>query len=234
MNQFTELENIIRSRHSVRAFRSDPVAKDLIERILATASYAPSATNTQPWQVYVVQGKVRDEIVKRTCASYDEEIANPEQSKYSFDANYYPEKWFSPYQERRRQIGWQLYGLLGIKREDKAAMIAQQRRNFVFFGAPVGLFFTIHRDLGIGSVIDIAMMMDNIMLLAKAYGLDSCPQAAWNKYHSFILPLLGASVEEKLLAAICLGYADEDHIVNTLVTPRERPDQFTRWLGFDK
>ena len=224
MNQFTELENIIRSRHSVRAFRSDPVAKDLIERILATASYAPSATNTQPWQVYVVQGKVRDEIVKRTCASYDEEIANPGQSKYSFDANYYPEKWFSPYQERRRQLGW----------EDKAAMIAQQRRNFVFFGAPVGLFFTIHRDLGIGSVIDIAMMMDNIMLLAKAYGLDSCPQAAWNKYHSFILPLLGASAEEKLLAAICLGYADEDHIVNTLVTPRERPDQFTRWLGFDK
>ncbi len=181
----------------------------------------------------MVQGKVRDEIIKRACASYDEEIANPGQSKYSFDRNYYPEKWFSPYQERRRQIGWQLYGLLGIKREDKAAMIAQQRRNFMFFGAPVGLFFTIHRDLGIGSVIDIAMMMDNVMLLAKAYGLDSCPQAAWNKYHSFILPLLGASVEEKLLAAICLGYADEDHIVNTLVTPRANPDQFTRWLGFD-
>ncbi|MFV5525292.1 nitroreductase [Acinetobacter variabilis] len=221
------VDQTITSRHSVRAFLDTPVSTDMLKDILTVASRAPSGTNTQPWKVYVLTGKKRDELVQRVCQAQMELYQNPalaEQYKETFD--YYPEQWFSPYIDRRRENGWGLYGLLNIQKGEKEKMARQNLRNFELFDAPVGLFFTLHKDLGVGSKMDISMMIQNVMLAAKARGLDTCPQAAWNHFHSIVLDVLGAGEDEELVCGMSLGYADPDHIVNTFITPRVPVEEF--------
>ncbi|KGT48345.1 MULTISPECIES: nitroreductase [Acinetobacter] len=222
------VDQTISSRHSVRAFLDTPVEPETIKEILRVASRAPSGTNTQPWKVYVVTGTKRDELVQRVCQAQMEIYQNPalaEQYKETF--SYYPQQWFSPYIDRRRENGWGLYGLLNIQKGEKEKMARQQMRNFQLFDAPVGLFFTVHKDLGIGSKMDISMMMQNVMIAAKARGLDTCPQAAWNHFHSIVLDVIGAPAEEELVCGMALGYADPEHIVNTFITPRVPVEEFT-------
>ena len=223
----------IESRFSCRAFlRDKPVDRALIERILAVASRAPSGTNTQPWKVYVLQGASRDELVRKVCEAHDAVFADPSLAeKYREDFDYYPEKWVPPYIDRRRENGWGLYGLLGIQKGEKAKMHAQHQRNYVFFDAPVGMMFTIDRVLGRGSLMDAAMFIQNIMVAARAHGLHTCPQAAWDEFGAVVKPHIGAGDGELLLCGLSLGYADESARVNTYQTPREPVSAFTRWLG---
>lgn len=225
------VDETITSRHSVRAFLNTPVEQDIIKEILAVASRAPSGTNTQPWKVYVVTGQKRQTLIDKVFQAKEEIKTNPElaeQCKETFA--YYPETWVSPFIDRRRANGWGLYGLLNIQKGDKEKMSAQQDRNFVLFDAPVGLFFTVSKAMGIGAKMDIAMMMQNVMVAAKARGLDTCPQAAWNHYHPIVREVLGAGDDEELICAIALGYADPDDIVNTFITPREPVENFAVFL----
>ncbi len=225
------VDQTINSRHSVRAFLDTPVDQDILKDILAVASRAPSGTNTQPWKVYVVTGKKRAELIQRTCQAQMELYQNPalaEQYKETF--SYYPEQWFSPYIDRRRENGWGLYGLLNIQKGEKEKMARQQLRNFQLFDAPVGLFFTVHRDLGMGSKMDISMMIQNVMLAAKARGLDTCPQAAWNHFHRIVLDVVGAPEHDELVCGMALGYADSDDIVNSFITPRVPVEDFAVFL----
>ena len=225
------VDEAIRTRMSVRAFTSQPVDPELIEEILQLASRAPSGTNTQPWRVYVLRGRSRDTLVERVCAAHDALRADPAlAAEYREEYDYYPEKWVSPYIDRRRENGWGLYGLLGIGKGDKDKMHAQHQRNFRFFDAPVGLMFTLDRVMGRGSLLDYGMFLDNIMLLARARGLHTCPQAAWNGYAKIILPHIGAGPDEMLVCGMALGHADSSAIVNTFHTPREAVASFTRWL----
>jgi len=224
------VDEAITSRMSVRAFTNQPVPRKLIEAILQVASRAPSGTNTQPWQVYVVQGASRDSLVSKVCAAHDEIRANPEKAKdYQEAYDYYPEKWVSPYIDRRRENGWGLYNLLGIAKGEKDKMHAQQQRNFCFFDAPVGLMFTIDKVMGRGSLLDYGMFLQNIMVAARARGLHTCPQAAWNNFANIILPHVGAGEDEMLVCGMSLGWAVPDALVNTFVTPRESVDSFTHW-----
>jgi len=221
------VDQTITSRHSVRAFLDTPVSTDMLKDILTVASRAPSGTNTQPWKVYVLTGKKRDELVQRVCQAQMELYQNPAlAAHYKETFAYYPEQWFSPYINRRRENGWGLYGLLNIQKGEKEKMARQNLRNFELFDAPVGLFFTLHKDLGVGSKMDISMMIQNVMLAAKARGLDTCPQAAWNHFHSIVLDVLGAGEDEELVCGMSLGYADPDHIVNTFITPRVPVEEF--------
>ena len=226
-NLVRAVDQTITSRHSVRAFLDTPVSTDMLKDILTVASRAPSGTNTQPWKVYVLTGKKRDELVQRVCQAQMELYQNPAlAAHYKETFAYYPEQWFSPYIDRRRENGWGLYGLLNIQKGEKEKMARQNLRNFELFDAPVGLFFTLHKDLGIGSKMDISMMIQNVMLAAKARGLDTCPQAAWNHFHSIVLDVLGAGEDEELVCGMSLGYADPDHIVNTFITPRVPVEEF--------
>ena len=226
---FNEIDQIIRSRRSIRAFTSQAVDNELLKNILETASYAPSGTNTQPWKVYVVTGKTKDKICNAVIEVIENTRQNPELAEqYQETFRYYPTEWVSPFIDRRRQNGWALYGLLGIQKGDKDKMHAQHLRNYRLFDAPVGLFFTLNKVLGDGAKLDTAMFMQNIMLSAKSHGLDTCAQAAWNKYHRIVLPLLGAD-DEILISAMALGYADKDNVVNTLTPPRAGIDEFTVW-----
>jgi nitroreductase len=225
------VDHAITSRMSVRAFTQQPVPRELIAEVLQVASRAPSGTNTQPWKVYVLQGSSRDSLVDKVCAAHEAMRTNPELAKdYQEQYDYYPAQWVSPYIDRRRENGWSLYGLLGIGKADKDKMHQQQQRNFRFFDAPVGLMFTMDPVMGRGSLLDFGMFLQNIMVAARARGLHTCPQAAWNAFHSIILPHIGAGEGERMVCGMSLGWADESDKVNTLVTPRVPVEEFTRWV----
>jgi nitroreductase len=225
------IDTAITSRMSTRAFTQQAVPNQTLHDILQVASRAPSGTNTQPWKVYVLQGNSRDSLVTKVCAAHDALRAAPAlAAQYREEYDYYPEKWVSPYIDRRRENGWGLYNLLGIGKGDKDKMHAQHQCNYRFFDAPVGLMFTIDRVMGRGSLLDYGMFLQNIMVAARARGLHTCPQAAWNGYASLILPHIGAGADEMLVCGMSLGYADETEPVNSFHTPRVAVSEFTHFL----
>ncbi len=225
------VDEAILSRRSIRAFTAQPVTREVVAELLAVASRAPSGTNTQPWKVYVLQGASRTELADKVCAVHDATRQDPTlAAKYQEEYDYYPQKWVSPYIDRRRENGWSLYGLLGIGKADKDKMHAQHQRNYRFFDAPVGLMFTMDRVMGRGSLVDFGMFLQNFMVAARGRGLDTCPQAAWNGFAKIIMPHIGATPDEMLVCGMALGYADQSAIVNTLTTPRESVERFTHWL----
>ena len=169
-----DAEAAIATRRSVRAFLPDrPVPKDLIERILNVAARAPSGTNVQPWHVTVVTGAAREAVSAAVHAKRDGGGAQ------EMGYNYYPVQWFEPYVSRRRKLGWDMYGLLGIAKGERDRTYRQHGRNFDFFDAPVGLFFHMDKRMETGSFIDMGLFLENVMVAARSHGLDTCPQAAW-------------------------------------------------------
>ena len=225
------VDQAITTRMSARAFTAQPVPREVLTHLLELSARAPSGTNTQPWKVYVLQGQSRDSLVQKVCAAHDEIRANPDKAAdYREAYDYYPEKWVSPFIDRRRENGWSLYGLLGIGKGDKDKMHAQHQRNYRFFDAPVGLMFTVDKVMGRGSLVDYGMFLQTLMVAARGHGLHTCPQAAWNGFAKIILPHIGAGDNEMLVCGMSLGYADESDIVNTFRTPRESVASFTTWL----
>lgn len=217
------VEEAVSQRRSVRAFLADPVSEELVARILYLAGRAPSGTNMQPWKVHVVSGATRE----RLCT--DLVAAHHDGEGHSGEYQYYPEEFFEPFKARRRAVGWALYGLLGIEKGDFEKTRAQHARNFTFFDAPVGLIFTIHRGLEIGSWLDFGMFMENVMILARSHGLETCPQAAFATYHKIIRAHLDLADEDVVVAGMALGKADWSKIENTLVTERMRLEDYVRF-----
>jgi nitroreductase len=217
----------ITTRRSVRRFLPTPVPRQTIERILEVASRAPSGTNTQPWRVYVLTGESKRSLSAKILAAYDDPAQRGlHQEEYA----YYPVEWKPPFIDRRRKIGWDLYGLLGIGKSDKARMHAQHGRNYVFFDAPAGLMFTIDRVMQQGSWLDYGMFLQSIMIAARARGLDTCPQAAFLQFHRIVVEHVGAPSSEQLVCGMSLGYADPDAAENRLVTEREPVTGFATFL----
>ena len=218
-----EIAAALATRRSVRGFTSQPIERGVIDQILALASRAPSMTNTQPWRVHVLTDAARD----RLCAEILE--AHEADQQPSIDYDYYPKAWKEPYLARRRQIGWGLYGLLGIGKGDREGTKRQAGRNFDFFGAPVGMMITIDRDLGLGSWLDLGMFLQNIMIAARGAGLDTCPQAAFANYHAIIRRQLAIPENEILVCGMALGYEDKFEKANELIAPRETVADFTTY-----
>jgi nitroreductase len=217
----------ITTRHSVRAFLDTLVPIETVRDILRIAARAPSGTNTQPWRVTVLTGQARVELSRRVGEAYDDPA---QREAHTQEYAYYPTRWVSPYIERRRKIGWDLYGLLGIGKIDHPRMHRQHARNFKFFDAPVGLIFTIDRVLERGSWLDYGMFLQNIMVAARARGLDTCPQAAWTPFHRLIAEFLQLPADEMVVCGMSLGVADPQAIENTLATERAPVEQFARFL----
>jgi nitroreductase len=217
----------VTSRRSVRRFLPTPVPRSEVEAILDVATRAPSGTNMQPWRGYALAGAAKDRLCDAVLAVFD--AGEP---GHRHEVQYYPDEFFEPYLSRRRKVGWDLYGRLGIARGEAAKMKAQHRRNFLFFDAPVGLMFTIHRRLATGSWLDYGMFLENVMTAARARGLDTCAQAAWTHYHRVIRPVLGLAEEEVMVCGMALGYADPDAPENALVTERTPARALMRFDGF--
>lgn len=220
-------EQAIRSRRSIRAFLPIPVAEEVVTQILDLAARAPSGSNIQPWRVYVLTGQSKLGLSEKILAAHNDPMLLAQQiDEYA----YYPRKWITPFVERRRKIGWDLYGLLGLTREDKAAMHTQHGRNYAFFDAPVGIMFAIDRVLELGSWLDYGMFLQNIMIAARARGLDTCPQAAFTPFHKIIREHLNMPENEMFVCGMSLGYADPGRIENTLSTEREPVATYTTFL----
>jgi len=218
-----DILNAITGRASTRAFLDTPVDRDTVHAILDAARWSPSGVNTQPWQVEVVSGASKQRITDAILALREQgETQAP-------DYTYYPEQWREPYKSRRKGSGLALYGALGIGREDRDKMVAAQNNNYRFFGAPVGMFFFMDRDTGMGSWIDMGMFVQSVMLAARAYGLDTCPQASLAEYPDLVREQLGVSADKLLVCGLSLGHADPAAAVNQYRTEREAVDDFTHW-----
>ncbi|WP_410017303.1 nitroreductase [Pseudomonas sp. 20P_3.2_Bac5] len=214
----------IASRRSIRAFLPTPVSREDIESILDVARFCATGVNMQPWRVHVITGAMKARL-SNAIAALDNDPALTENLADPYE--YYPREWVAPYVERRRQVGWELYSLLGISKGDKQRMHQQHARNYRFFDAPVGLIFTIDRVLQEGSLLDYGMFLQSVMVAARGRGLHTCPQAAFLKYHQVITEMLAIPAEQMLVCGMSLGYADETRIENTLVTDREPVSAFT-------
>ena len=226
-NNTEAVDAAITSRRSLRAFLPKPVDRALVEKILAVASRAPSGTNTQPWRVYVLTGQSKGELSRKILAAHnDPQVRATHSEEYA----YYPTEWRSPYIDRRRKVGWDLYALLGIAKTDKERMHAQHGRNYAFFDAPVGLIFTIDRIMRQGSWLDYGMFLQNIMVSARGHGLDTCPQAAFTQFHRIITEHVAAPGQEQVVCGMSMGYANPDAIENSLVTERSPVAEFARFL----
>lgn len=206
-------------RKSIRSFLPDPVPDETVYGILAAASRAPSGQNMQPWLVHYVTGEMRDHLCAVVTAAAAE-------GKRSDDYPYFPEDIHEPYRTRRRKVGFDLFEIYGIDRHDIAGRQQALLLNFQFFGAPVGLFFTMRRDWGYGAWIDIGNLMTNVMTLAPAFGLATCPQQAWAEYGAAVRSVLPVPDDHVIVSGMALGFADQHAPVNDLVTERAPTSEF--------
>ncbi len=221
-------DEALRTRRSVRAFLPTAVPRTEVEELLALASRSPSGSNIQPWKVHVFSGSLRHELTRRILEVIDSGQADQHQREW----NYYPQQWREPYLGRRRKIGWDMYGLLGIPKGDFARTEQQRRQNYDFFGAPVGMMFTLDEDMEIGSWLDLGIFIGSLAVAARGRGLDTCPQAAFADFHKLLRPLLGIPDNQIIICGMALGHADPDAAINRLRTERAAPAQFASFEGF--
>ncbi|MFM0265112.1 nitroreductase [Paraburkholderia sediminicola] len=220
-NQLSAYDAIV-GRRSIRRFLSTPIPDETINTILEIASRAPSNMNIQPWLVRVVTG---DSGARLSAAIRRAAEAGETGSEF----RYSPEVMTEPYLSRKRKVGFSLYALYDIQRHDVEARKEAMLRNFDFFGAPVGLFFTMERRMGFGSWLDCGMLMQNVMIIARSFGLDTCPQQAWCDYAGVVRRELVIPDDHIVLSGMSLGYADPTAPENTLVSERENPANFATW-----
>tara|TARA_B100001123_G_C15069635_1_gene931073 strand:- start:137 stop:850 length:714 start_codon:yes stop_codon:yes gene_type:complete len=210
------VEKVISQRRSLRGFLDKPVDISIIKRILQISGRAPSGTNMQPWKGHVLTG-----AALKSFGISLQAVSNDPSAKNESEFSYYPDEFFEPYKSRRRKVGWDLYGLLGIEKGDFAKTKAQHDRNLIFFDAPVGMIFTIHRDLKIGSWLDFGMFLQNVMILARSHGLETCPQAAFAHFHRTIRQHVAVGDENIVVCGMAVGYADWSRPENALIPDRE-------------
>jgi nitroreductase len=216
-----KVSEAIETRKSVRAFSGDAVDIGLVKGILLRAARAPSGGNLQPWRVYVLSGAARNELVRRVK---DQMKQTPmgEAPEY----NIYPPELSEPYKARRHRIGEAMYAAMGIAREDRGRRLSQFVRNWEFFGAPIGLIFTIDRQMQQGQWADLGMFMENVMLLAREHGLHTCPQEAWAVWHRIIREYLAIADNEMIFCGMAIGYADESAPINSLESERAELSEY--------
>jgi nitroreductase len=218
------VEEAITGRRSIRAFLPKAVPRPTIEKMLRIAGRAPSGSNIQPWKVHVLTGQ------KKAALSIELQRLHNHGEVGTREYNYYPVTWREPYMARRRACGLGLYKTLGLGREDKAGMHAQHGRNYAFFDAPVGLIFSIDRDMERGSWLDMGMFIQSVMLAARGEGLETCPQAAFAGYPDVVQRMVGLPAEEMVVCGVALGFADPDAVVNRFVTDRLEVGDFVRFV----
>ncbi|MEM8987636.1 MAG: nitroreductase [Pseudomonadota bacterium] len=215
------------SRRSIRRFLPTPVARETVVRILDAAAHSASGHNIQPWKVYVVEGNTKQKITENILNV----IATEPEARHQPEFDYYPTDWFEPYIGRRRDVGFKLYELLGIAREDKEGRTRQLHENFHFFGATVGLFLTFDRRLATGTYMDMGMFLQSIMVAARIEGLDTCAQAIFTWYHKVLRDILPIQETEILVCGMSLGYADPEARENQLVAPKQKSNEFTHYFS---
>lgn len=220
------VDEAINSRRSVRSFLPDAVSRETVAHILEVAKRSPSGTNIQPWKVHVLMGTAKQAL---TDAILPEFFASSGEHKNEREP-FYMEKLREPYLTRRRKVGWDMYGLVDIKKGDSKKMQAQHAENFKFFEAPVGLIFTVDDDFGWGTWLDYGMFLENVMLAARGQGLHTCAQAAFANYPNIIREFLDLDEHQSIVCGMSLGREDTSTPINELRTVREELGTFVTFL----
>ena len=225
----TSVTQAILERRSARAFLSRPVPADLIGEIIDIARRTASSSNMQPWRLAVMTGADLDALrgaVRQSLA------ANPaaEGSEYKI----YASSLKDPYNRRRIKCAEDLYGTLGIPRDNKMGRLMQFARNFDFYGAPVGMILSIDRTMEHGQWADLGMFLQSILLLAHERGFAACPQAAWAAMHRTVRAHLSLPDEFIVFCGVSLGYADPSQPINSLVTERAALEEIAELRGFSE
>jgi nitroreductase len=222
-----DVSEAVASRRSVRAFLDRPVPEDVLRRVLELSARAPSGGNLQPWRLYIIGG----EPLLRFKAKIRERLAaNP--SPDPLEYHIYPETLWEPHRTLRHRVGEMMYGELGIPREDRTARLSWFRNNYEFFGAPVGLFCYIDKRMGPPQWSDVGMYLENVMLLLREAGVDSCPQECWSIYNRLVAEFIDPPPELLLFCGMAIGYADNSAPVNRLATERMALAEFADFRGF--
>jgi nitroreductase len=222
-----DVRDAVASRFSCRAFLPNPVPLATVREILTRAARAPSGGNLQPWRVHALAGAVLEDLKARIRPHAP---SNPRGEGAEYQV--YPSPLKEPYHSRRFQVGADLYRAIGIPREDRPARYRQYARNFEFFGAPIGLLFTIDRSMGPPQWSDLGMYIQTVMLLARAYGLDTCSIEAWTHWHKTASAFLALPPEEMVFCGMALGYGDPAARINDWRSTRETLDGFAVFCGF--
>lgn len=217
----------LRKRRSVRAFTERPVAGELIRRVLSEASRAPSGGNLQPWHVDIIAGEALD----RFRQSVRETLAEHPRGEPEREYDVYPKELTAPYTDRRFAVGESLYAVLGVAREDKAGRVKWFKRNAELFGAPMGLFCFVDRQMGPPQWSDLGMFLQSVMLLLEAEGCATCAQEYWAAFPKTVARFTGAPDSHMLFTGMAIGYADEAHAINAHEATRVPLDEFATFHG---
>lgn len=220
------VDSVLRARRSVRANMTDPVPRALLEDLLEVASSAPSNSNTQPWQVHALAGAAKASLSAALLAAFHEGTLPP--------SPHFPDPLPPEYTQRQQDFGARYYQSLGIDVADTASRAQQTARNFGFFGAPVGLIFTIDRRLAPHSWLDLGLLVQNVMIAATARGLATCPQVSFARFHPVIAQHLALGEHELTVCGMSLGYPQREAAVNRIAMPRRPVREFVRFEGFDQ
>lgn len=222
-----DILDALKQRISTRAFLDKPVSEATIRAILDDARWAPSGGNLQPWKVHVVTGEAKQAIIEAVKAKLE---TDPFGDENAFPV--YPEKLWEPYRSRRYTVGEQMYDILQIPREDKAGRLGQVLKNFEFFGAPAGLFFTIDPKMNPNQWAHLGMFIYAVTLAAEGHGLATCMQEAWTRFTKTVGSALELPDNEQVYCGMSLGYADPDAPLNSMRTERAELDKIATFRGF--
>jgi len=223
----TRVTDAIETRRSVRAFTDEPVDEATVRRIIETATRSASGGNVQPWRLYVLSGAARDALVERVA---EKSKTTPFGDGPEYDI--YPRDLTEPYKTWRGEVAREMYELANIERDDKVARTRQMGRNFEFFGAPVGMFLTIDRQMGRPQFCDLGLFLGSLMLLAREAGLHTCPQEAWSLWGATVREVVGVPEHELVFCGLALGHPDASDPINALRTDRAPLEHFARFDGF--
>jgi nitroreductase len=219
------VDGVLRARRSLRAYKPDPVSREQLEEILAVAASAPSNSNTQPWRVHVVAGAPKAALGVALVLAFKEGALPP--------STHFPDPLPREFAQRQQDFGARYYQSLGIDVSDMAGRARQTGKNFSFFGAPVGLIFTIDRRLAPHSWLDLGLLVQNVMIAACARGLGTCPQVSFARFHPVIAQHLQLTEHELTVCGMSLGYPEPEAAVNRMAMPRRDVQEFVRFDGFE-
>jgi nitroreductase len=223
------VEEAVRQRKSVRAFKPDPISLDDMRALLDIARHAPSGGNLQPWKMIVIAGdalKAVSQLGQATVA------ANPRGE--AEDHPIYPAVVAEPHRSRRYKVGEDMYAILGIPREDKFARLGQMAQNYKFFDAPVAIFFVIDKSMGHGQWAHMGMLMQTICLVAEERGIATCMQEAWGMVRKTLAKHFELADNEMIYCGMALGYEDKSAPINSLRTDRAPLDEIAVFKGFQE
>ncbi|MFC2035806.1 nitroreductase [Chloroflexota bacterium] len=217
----------IRSRKSIRGYKSDPVPKEILREILDIATRSPSAMNTQPWEITVVAEKVLDNIKQGVVEMLNAGATpTPEIPHRPFEGEY-----------RRRQVDLaiNIFNLMGITREDGEKRAAWMQRGLCFFDAPATIILSMDKSLNesIFNILDIGAIAQTICLTALNYGLGTCIEDQGIMFSEVVRRFTGIPESKLMIVCIAIGYPDWDFPANKLETVREPLENIVTWCNDD-